>query len=204
MSYDVIIFWSVLLYAWAVLDFVRKRSVDPISVLSIHYINNVCETCSSLMLTTMSWGSHMIRTHLINKVNYLPLSCNSFRLRLTNFILSIGVMKQHTSSKTDQQVSRLCLSLLKDHIDFCLPVVKQLLGHKSVQSIKKKLQSLWHKFQNRHVCPFSELWTQNSQLMIKMHIFLNARTIFNCLDTLHIHVRSFVHWTIIICSKWHN
>ncbi len=38
----------------------------------------------------------------------------------------------------------------------------------------------------------------------QMQIFQNSNPFLNCLDTIHIKLRSFVHSTKITCSIWHN
>ena len=37
-----------------------------------------------------------------------------------------------------------------------------------------------------------------------MHIFQNSNPFLNCLDTIHIQLRSFVHSTKLTCSIWYN
>ena len=67
------------IHVLTMLDHVRKRSVHTIFEL-VHplYISTFVRPVASLMLTTLSWGSHMIRACLKN-VNPFSSSCNSFR-----------------------------------------------------------------------------------------------------------------------------
>lgn len=61
--------------------------------------------------------------------------------------------------------------------------------------------SRYYYISKGHHCVLDTKLKTNDQ---NAHLFKTPNTFSNCLDTIHINLRSFVHWTKITCSKWHN
>lgn len=75
---------------------------------------------------------------------------------------------------------------------------KYILGQIGHSTINVFLTTYYYSFFTITLALILEPWChfQNSQPMIKMLIFQKSNTFSNCLDTIHIKLRSFVHCTL--------